>query len=101
MGSTRGQAIEEGRREALARALGPERLAALRDAATVLVVSRLLVFVVAVVAAQIGGAATQRYDDPALTHPFGGLGDALFSPLARWDAVWYLRIAAHGYGGAA
>ena len=36
---------------------------------------------------------------PALTHPFGGLGDLLFSPLARWDSVWYLSIANLGYGG--
>ena len=49
-----------------------------------------------------GGLAAenaQKFDDPALTHPLGGLGDVLFSPLARWDAVWYLRVAGSGYGG--
>jgi hypothetical protein len=36
-----------------------------------------------------------------LTHPLGGFGDILFSPLARWDSVWYLGIADQGYGGGA
>ena len=34
---------------------------------------------------------------PALTQPLGGLGDVLVSPLARWDAVWYLGVADSGY----
>ena len=44
-------------------------------------------------------ANAHRYDDPALTHPIGGAGDVLLAPLARWDAVWYLRIADSGYAG--
>lgn len=36
-----------------------------------------------------------RYDTPELTH---GLAAPLLAPLARWDAVWYLRIADSGYG---
>jgi hypothetical protein len=36
-------------------------------------------------------------DAPRLTHPFGATGDALLSPLARWDSVWYLGIAESGY----
>ncbi len=47
-----------------------------------------------------GGLAAenaQKFDEPALTHPLGGLGDTLLSPLARWDSVWYLRIAGSGY----
>ena len=43
----------------------------------------------------------ERFDDPSLTHPLGGLGDILFSPLARWDSVWYLGIAGEGYDGGA
>ena len=39
------------------------------------------------------------FDTPALTHRFGGFGDLLLSPLARWDSVWYLSIANLGYGG--
>ena len=45
-------------------------------------------------------AAAERYDQPALTQPLGGLGDVLLSPLARWDAVWYLSVADSGYEGA-
>ncbi len=37
--------------------------------------------------------------DRTVTDPFGGLGDLLFTPLARWDSVWYLSIANLGYGG--
>ena len=48
-----------------------------------------------------GGLAARNaasFDEPALTHPLGGFGDVALSPLARWDAVWYLRIAESGYG---
>jgi hypothetical protein len=48
-----------------------------------------------------GGLAARNaasFDEPALTHPLGGAGDVALSPLARWDAVWYLRIADSGYG---
>ena len=40
-----------------------------------------------------------KFDEPALTHPFGGVADDVFSPLARWDATWYLEIARDGYEG--
>jgi hypothetical protein len=45
-----------------------------------------------------GGLAAQnalRFDTPGLTH---ALADPLLAPLARWDAVWYLRVADSGYG---
>jgi hypothetical protein len=45
-----------------------------------------------------GGLAARNaahFDAPALTHPLGGA----LSPLARWDSVWYLRIAGSGYSG--
>ncbi len=45
-------------------------------------------------------ANADRFDAPALTHPLGGFGDVVLSPLARWDAVWYLGIADSGYGDA-
>ncbi len=69
--------------------------------------TRAAVLLVAVFAALSFGPATgglaaenaQKFDEPALTHPLGGLGDTLLSPLARWDSVWYLRIAGSGYGG--
>ena len=66
--------------------------------------TRAAILVVAVLAALYGGAAVDqaapRFDLPALTAPLGGFGDMLVSPLARWDAVWYLKIAVEGYGAA-
>ena len=46
-----------------------------------------------------GGLAREnadKFDDPALTH---AIADPVLAPLARWDSVWYLRIADSGYGG--
>lgn len=37
------------------------------------------------------------WDDPALTHELGWITDVW----ARWDSVWFLRIAEHGYEAAA
>lgn len=48
----------------------------------------------------MSAANARRFDVPALTHPLGGLGDLLLSPLARWDSVWFLNIADSGYQGA-
>src|ERR1044072_9007102 len=36
------------------------------------------------------------WDDPRLTHDLGAITDVW----ARWDSVWFLRIAEHGYGSA-
>ena len=38
-----------------------------------------------------------KFDAPALTHPFGPGTDTVLSPLARWDSIWYLSIADSGY----
>jgi hypothetical protein len=37
------------------------------------------------------------WDDPSLTHDLGAVTDVW----ARWDSVWFLRIAEHGYDSAA
>src|SRR5436309_3631017 len=37
-----------------------------------------------------------RWDDPSLTYDLGAVTDVW----ARWDSVWFLRIAEHGYGSA-
>jgi Mannosyltransferase (PIG-V) len=66
--------------------------------------TRAAVLVVAVFAAlsfgpAMGGLAERNaavFDEPELTR---SLAEPLLSPLARWDAVWYLRIAESGYGG--
>ena len=79
----------------------------LRAAWRVFWVSRAAIAAVAVFAALTVGSGglpernAEKFDAPALTHPFGGLGDTLLSPLARWDSVWYLSIADSGYDGAA
>lgn len=77
-----------------------ERRRALSVAWRAFAASRLAVLAVAVLAAASLEAAgnRERFDAPGLTHPFEGLGEALLSPLAHWDAVWYLSIAFNGYG---
>jgi hypothetical protein len=66
--------------------------------------SRLAILAVAVFAALSAGVAAERnagkFDIPAVTSPLGGFGDLIASPLAHWDAVWYLSIAGEGYDGA-
>jgi Mannosyltransferase (PIG-V) len=86
-------------RQAIAR---PRLDAALRDALVAFVVSRAFVWVVGVLAVAVLGAdahSASAFDRPELTHPFGPPLDTLFSPLARWDSVWYLGIAHDGYAG--
>jgi hypothetical protein len=92
---------------AAARALSTVRRSeALRAAWRVFLPTRLAVLLVAIFAALTFGPATgglasenaARFDDPALTGP---IAEPLLAPLARWDAVWYLRIADSGYGDSA
>jgi hypothetical protein len=76
---------------------------ALRTAVRIGVSTRLAVLLVAIFAALSFGPASgglarenaDKFDVPALTH---ALADPLLAPLARWDSVWYLRIADSGYG---
>jgi mannosyltransferase PIG-V len=76
----------------------------LRAAWSVFWTTRAAVLVVAVFAAlsfgpAMGGLAERNaevFDEPELTR---SLAEPLLSPLARWDAAWYLRIAESGYGG--
>jgi hypothetical protein len=80
------------------------RSEALRASWRIAWTTRLAVLLVAVFAAlsfgpAAGGLAKEnaaKFDEPRLTHAFA---DPLLSPLARWDAVWYLRIADSGYRG--
>jgi len=77
---------------------------AVRAAVRIGLSSRVAVLLVAIFAALSFGPASgglarenaDRFDEPALTH---ALADPLLAPLARWDSVWYLRIADSGYGG--
>src|SRR5919107_6130312 len=76
---------------------------ALRVALRIGFVTRLAVLLVAIFAAlsfgpASGGLAREnalKFDQPELTH---ALVDPVLAPLARWDSVWYLRIAESGYG---
>ena len=47
----------------------------------------------------VDAANATAYDPDGLTRPFGAVGDALVAPAARWDAMWFLRIAEDGYDG--
>ena len=87
-------------RQAIAR---PRLDAAMRDALIAFVVSRALVWMVAVLAVAVLGTdatSASAFGRPELTHPFGEPLDTLFTPLARWDSVWYLGVAHDGYAGA-
>jgi hypothetical protein len=44
-----------------------------------------------------GTAVPGGENPPGLLSGFGSLADKLAAPVARWDAAWYLTIAAHGY----
>jgi hypothetical protein len=90
-----------------ARALSAVRRSeALRAAWRVFLPTRVAVLLVAIFAALSFGPATgglaagnaARFDDPALTH---AVAEPLLAPLARWDAVWYLRVADSGYADSA
>jgi hypothetical protein len=85
----------------------PWRPAALRDVAFAVIASRLLVAVTAAVSAS-SLRVTSSSEAPAgkvvtgISHPFGhgwaaGALDAVFTPLVRWDALWYLEISRSGY----
>jgi mannosyltransferase PIG-V len=77
---------------------------ALRAAWSVFWTTRAAVLVVAVFAALSFGPAAgglaeenaEKFDEPGLTR---SLAEPVLSPLARWDAAWYLRIAEGGYAG--
>ena len=86
-------------RGALAR-LRPRDARAWREAWGALWTSRLVVWGAGLLGLLwLGRAAgTQQYDASGLTTPFSGFGNLLVAPSARWDSVWYLTIAQHGYG---
>ncbi|MCW3033681.1 MAG: hypothetical protein JWM60_2026 [Solirubrobacterales bacterium] len=75
------------------------RMRALRDVWLALWSSRLLVAAggVGTVLALGFGPIRGAFNPPGVTRGFGGLGDVLAAPVARWDSAWYLVIAHFGY----
>ena len=83
------------------------RSSATRDVVVAVVASRLLVAVTAAVTAAafrgtVSSSAPTGRIVPGISHPFGGgwlAGwlDAIFTPLVRWDALWYEKISLGGY----
>ncbi|MEV4418718.1 mannosyltransferase family protein [Patulibacter sp. NPDC049589] len=62
------------------------------------VLTRVAVLVAGIAGAALWGIHTDEVYDPAgLTTGLGALTDRLVAPFARWDAVWFLDIANHGY----
>jgi hypothetical protein len=88
------------RRELLAGLrLSTAQAQALRDTVSLLISSRVLVWVAGVAVVVLFGFGPTRsaFHPPGLTGGFGPLGDVLAAPAARWDAAWYLTIAHYGY----
>jgi hypothetical protein len=81
-------------RAAVAERVWPTVLAAL-------LLSRAVVWVAAVIAllsSPPGAGVVAIFDPHGLTHPFSSLLlNRLVAPAARYDSVWYLGIAQHGY----
>lgn len=71
-----------------------------RDTLRYFLLSRLLVWGVgclAVVALGRDAANVAAFDPRGLSTSLGAVGNVLAAPAVRWDATWYLQIAAHGY----
>jgi hypothetical protein len=79
-----------------------ETARAWREAWSALWTSRLVVWAAGILGVLWLGRApgTRQYDPAGLTTPFSPFGDLLVAPAARWDSVWFLNIAQHGYGDA-
>lgn len=90
------------RARGVAARLRPRDEPAWREAWGALWTSRLVVWAAGLLGLLWLGRAPgmQQYDASGLTTPFAPFGDLLVAPAARWDSVWYLTIAEHGYGDA-
>jgi hypothetical protein len=62
--------------------------------------SRILIWAVgcvAVLALGTAGGNVQAFDPTGVSSSFGHIGNVLAAPAVRWDSIWYLLIAQHGY----
>jgi hypothetical protein len=60
-------------------------------------VSRLLVWTVGILAAWLRHHQARPFDPTGLTAGLGHTANIIAAPAVRWDAIWYLSIAQHGY----
>jgi mannosyltransferase PIG-V len=94
--------VRVGQRVRTARARAPLKLPATTPARNpdveIFLWSRAAIWLAALLAlALLGSSRNPRagiWDRPSLTHDLGRITDVW----ARWDSVWFLRIAEHGYG---
>jgi len=88
-----------GRGRARGPRLDPATSRALRDSWGALWTSRLAVWAAGLLGLLWIGRVpnTQGFDPSGLTTPFGGFGNLLVGPFARWDSVWFLSVAKDGY----
>jgi hypothetical protein len=81
--------------------IGVGKIEGLRLAVGATLCTRLIVWAAAIATIAIFGenaVARHLLDPSGLTPPVhSGALNVLLSPAARWDSVWYLQIAAHGY----
>jgi len=89
-----GQRLREPRAEA---SNLPARVATRNPAVEIFIWSRLAIWAAALFALfafePSRNPDAARWDDPTVTHDLGAVTDVW----ARWDSVWFLRIAEHGY----
>ena len=89
-----GQRLREPRAEASDL---PARVATRNPAVEIFIWSRLAIWLAALFALYAfdpsGNTDAARWDDPSVTHDLGAVTDVW----TRWDSVWFLRIAEHGY----
>jgi hypothetical protein len=69
----------------------------LRDVLGAWALSRVLCFGAGILAIVVLGAHAGPHDPFGSTTPFGDFRDDLVGPGVRWDSIWYLLIADHGY----
>jgi hypothetical protein len=73
-----------------------EALATLR----LVLVSRALIWIVGCTAVMVLGTSAadiHAFDPHGVSTSLGPVGNVLAAPAVRWDAIWYLQIAHHGY----
>jgi hypothetical protein len=60
-------------------------------------ISRAVVWTVGILAAWLRDHQPPPVDPTGLTAALGHTGNIIAAPAVRWDAIWYLTIAQHGY----